>query len=424
MIGSLLDKEPRDLKIRDLAAAAHQGTANILASMGRNHEAETEIRAAIALADGTLALSPETLEAQGRSLDAHYALEMLRRDAHPAEIEMDARKQLPLAIKLAKAHPDDAGVQDTLSEYYAMLGSTMNRQNRLEESLVYYRKAAEVREASYRKNPHNTKFQRSLMIGYGHIGDTLGNPFTGCLGDYRGALDYYDKAARIAEDMSSADPSDKRAVFDLGMIWTRIGASRQAAGDPKGSNQALDRAIAQFEPLVQASPDNASDARGLAIAYEYRGRNQWLLGDRSSAMIWYRKSLAIADKVIAIHPTDVGGRSQRVAANGPISVLLAMEGDRANAARIAQETVSEAHDNLSSGGTLVSEARAWFWYGQTYETLRDDQTAAAGYEKAVEAWKRTGPALTGAFVVGDAGRPEESRALPGEVWAAVVLQPS
>jgi tetratricopeptide (TPR) repeat protein len=302
-----------------------------------------------------------------------------------------------LAVKLAAAHPGDLGAQDTLSQYYAMIGTTVNRQNRLQESLLYYRKAAEVREAIYRKNPRNTKYQRSLMIGYGHIGDVLGNPFTGCLGDYRGALEYYQKAERIAEDMSRADPSDKRAGFDMGMIWTRIGAARQAAGDLKQSNQALDRAIAQFEPVLKSSPGNANYARGIAIAYEYRARNLWLLGNRTAAIAWYRKSLTIADKLIAGRPADTAAHAQRCAAKGPISSLLALAGDREGAVQAAREAVAEAEANLSHGGTLPSVARAWFWCAQTYETLHDSKTAAAGYAKSLEAWKKTGPGLTGPF---------------------------
>jgi tetratricopeptide (TPR) repeat protein len=300
-------------------------------------------------------------------------------------------------MKLASAHPDDPVAQDTLSQFYAMIGTTVNRQNRLQESLVYYRKAAEVRESIYRRNPRNTKYQRSLMIGYGHVGDVLGNPFTGCLGDYRGALDYYQKAARIAEDMNHADPSDKRAGFDMGMIWTRIGATREAAGDPKHSNEALDRAIAQFEPVLKSSPGNANYSRGIAIAYEYRGRNMWLLGDRALAMTWYRKSLAIADRLIADRPTDTAAHSQRVAVKGPISNLLAMAGDRAGAIQAARDAVAEAEENHPQGGTLQSVARAWFWYGQTFETLKEFRTAAFGYTQSAEAWRKTGPGLSGTF---------------------------
>jgi serine/threonine protein kinase len=392
-----LQAEPDDLKVRDLAVDAHVGVGNVLQSMGRYPDAEKETRTAIAIADSTLARNPERIESQNGSLDAHFALDMLRYSAHPEEVEKDARQQLPLATKLAGAHPDDLGAQDTLSQYLAIIGMTTNRQNRMIEALGFYRQAAEVREAINRKNPRNTKFQRSLIIGYGHVGDMLGNPFTGCLGDYAGALDYYQKAERIAEDMSLTDPSDKRAAFDMGMIWTRIGATRQASGDPKHASEALDRAIAQFEPLVKSTPGNSTYVHGIAIAYEYRGRNMWLLGDFASALTWYRKSLALSDRLIAERPNDGSARLQRVADNGPISTLLALSGDREGAIKTAQETVKEAEENRVHGGTAPSVARAWFAYAQTFEALKDCKTAMAGYAKSEETWKKTGAVLTGPF---------------------------
>ncbi len=405
VIDGLLGLNPDDVKIRDLAEVAHEGAGNILAAMGREKEAEAQVRSAISLADTTLARNPDRGLSQDRSLNAHFALEMLRYVLAPQEVERDARAQLPMALKMASSHPDDPAAQDMLSQYYAMIGTSLNREGRQQESLVYFRKSAEVREAIYLKNPRNTKFQRSLMIGYGHVGDVLGNPFTGCLGDYAGALVYYQKAEQIAEDMRRADPSDNRAGYDMGMIWTRIGATRQAAGDLKLSNQALDQAIAQFEPVLKTSPGNATYAHGVAIAYEYRGRNLWLLGDRAAALACYRKSLEIADRLIAKRASDINSRAQRVADKAQMSNLLALSGDRAGAIRLGDEAVAEVQENLSRGGTVQNVARTLFWYAQTLEILNEFQAAAAAYTKSFEAWKST-PVLTGPYAeqMREAGR--------------------
>lgn len=399
LIKDLAARYPEDLKIRDLAAVAHQGAGTVLESMGRNKEAVAEDRAAIALADSTLAITPDRTESQERSLDAHFALAMIRYVTDPEGTQQDVRKQLPLARKMADAHPDDLGMQETLSEYYAMSGTTANRLNRLQESLDYYRRAAEVREAIYRRNPRNTKYQRSLMIGYGHVGDVLGSPFTGCLGDYRGALEYYRKAESIAEEMNRADPSDHRARFDMGMIWTRIGATQRANGDLRSSNWSLQLAISYFDPIVGSSPGNATYARGIALTYEYLGRNAWDLGDRASAMAWYRKSQSIADKLLAHESTDPNALVQRVAVLGPIASLLALSGDRSGAIRTANQAITEAQDNLARGGTAHSVAMAWLWYARTHEALNDCKAAASAYQKSVEAWRKTASGLTGTFAV-------------------------
>ena len=387
VINGLLAAHPDDVRVQSLASVAHLGTASVLTPLGKNPEAEKEYRTAIDLADRALATNPDDPDLQFQSLDAHYAFAMSMYTPHPDLAEEGARKQLPVALKLAAAFPKDLEKQNKLSEIYSLLGTTANRYSRLSEALGYYRKAAEVREASYRANPRNTRLQRSLMIGYGHVGDMLGSPFTGCLGDYPGALEYYQKAANIAEDMRRADPSDKRATFDVGMILARIGATRQAGGEIRRSTQDLDRAIAQFEPLMAASPANATYAYGAAIAYEYRGRNAWLLGDRVSAMAWYRKSLALSAKLLSGRTTDVSARVQKMADEGPIATLLALSGERAAAAKMADDLVKEAGE-MKDARRDLHLAYAWSWYAQTYEALHDPVKAAEGYEKSAETWKQ------------------------------------
>jgi serine/threonine protein kinase len=386
VIHRLLDAAPRDLRVLNLASVAHEGAGNVLIPLGQHGEAHEEYRRAIELADRALALDPDDANLQYQSLDAHYALDMSLYSPQPAVAEQDANHQLPLALKLASAHPDDLEKVNKLSEFYALLGTTAGRQNRLREALDRFRKAAEVREAIYQKNPRNTRIQRSLMIGYGHVGDVLGSPFTGCLGDYRGALEYYGKAAAIAEEMRGADPSDRRAGFDVAMIWTRIGATTQASGDARQSNLELDRAIAQFESLMAASPGNASYAYGAALAYEYRGRNLWLLGDRISALSWYRKSLSLVNRQLAARTVDPTARAQQMADEGPIATLLALSGERTAAMRMVEELVKDA-DSTEDRRNDLHLAQAWDWYGQTYEALHDDEKAAAGYSKSAEAWK-------------------------------------
>jgi eukaryotic-like serine/threonine-protein kinase len=395
IIQSLLADDPDNVRVQLLASAAHQGSGNVLVSLGRGADAKTEYVAAIGLADQALAQSPQDPDLQYQSLDSHYALDMYIYASQPVEAGKDARQELPVAERLAAANPGDLDKQNKLSEFYALIGTSLSRSNRMEEALSYYRKAANVREVIYQQHPRNTKIQRNLMIGYGHIGDILGNPFTGCIGDYPGALKYYQKAAGIAADMKRADPSDQRAGSDMGMIWTRMGATRQAAGDLKRSNEDLDRAIAQFESLIAKSPGNTTYSRGVAIAYEFRGRNMWLLGDRGAAMVWYRKSLDLTNHLIAVRGADVSATVQQMADEGPIAVLLSLAGDRAAAIKMADKMLKEAQD-LKDVRRDLHVAQSWGWYAQTHEALHDFETAATAYENAADTWK---------VVLGDATNP-------------------
>jgi serine/threonine protein kinase len=387
VIGSLLADDPDDPKLQVLASQAHEGAATILSSQGHDSEAEIEYRQSVALADKALSRSPGDADLQNQALDAHYAFNMHRYTLQPEETQQDVLRLLPVAEKLAAAHPNDLDRQNALSEVYSLLGTAANRLGRINDALGYYRKAVVVREAIYQRNPRSTKIQRNLMIVYGHVGDMLGSPFTGCIGDYRGALQYYQKAATIAEDMRRTDPSDKRAAFDVGMIWTRIGASRQFTGDALHSNADLDHAIAQFEPLLAGSPGNATYARATAMAYEYRGIGTSLLGNRAAALIWYRKSLALTEGLLKSRAADNLARVQKIAVEGPMSNLLALDGNRVDAVRIADRMLQDI-DQLKDPRRDIHVARGWWWYAQTYEAIHDSAAAAAAYEKSVEAWRK------------------------------------
>jgi len=355
--------------------------------MGRASDAESEYRAAIGIVDQAAQANAGDPDLQLQSLNAHYALGMLLYSARADEVAQDLQQHLPAMEKLAASRPEHMETQLSFSEYYSLLGTVLNRQNRLTEAIGWFRKAAQVREAVVAKNPRNIKVQRSLMLAYAHIGDGLGNPFTGCLGDYAGALVYYEKTAEIAEALRQADPSDKRALFDTAMIRTRIGATRLAAGDLVRSGAELDRAIAMFEPLIASTPTSAAYRRGLAIAYEFRGRNYWLQGDRATAMAVYRKSLALASKLLEAKLGDPTAMLQQIATEGPISTLLALSGDRESAAKMAEKMIGETEQLPTGARRELHLAQSWNWYAQTYEALGDYGRAADAFEKSARIWK-------------------------------------
>ena len=382
IINGLPQPSRGSIKVMSLECAAHQGLAAVLGARGRSGDARSEDRLAIALADRALAQSPDNLELQYQSLDAHYALGMLSYTASPEETDADARRELPIAERLAAAGPANLEIQSKLSDYYSLLGTTASRLSGYKTSLVYYKKSVDVREAIYRQRPRDPSVQRNLMIAYGHVGDMLGNPFIGCMGEYSEGLVYYQKAADIADEMHRADPSDKRASSDVGMIWARIGAARHGAGDLRGSNQALDRSIAQFEPMIAASPGNAGYARGIDVAYEYRARNAWLLGDREAAIVWYRKAVTMANRLVTANPHDPVALVEEASSKGPLGALLALTGDRAGAVKMLDEAVKAAGQLKA-----INVARAMMWKGEGYQALRDYETAAQAYEESLQCWK-------------------------------------
>jgi serine/threonine protein kinase len=384
LIASQLVKAPNSARLLDLVAQAHQARGRVLEYLNRIQEADNEYRQALSAAELLFATDKNDSLYQLRLLDAHHHFDWLWHRQRPRETEEDARKMLPLAEKLAAAQPGNFQVQLALANFYSMLGASVSGNGVETGRLNYYQKAVAVRERIYRDHPHNPLVQRDLMIAYGHVADTLGNPFLGSLGDYRGALAYYRKAAAIAAEMSEADPLDRRARYDVGVVWTRIAAALDASGDARQASLVLDRSLAQLEPLLRVNPDNIEYTHALMLAWEYRGKEATELDDARAALTWYRRSLDLAVRALAAQPGDATARAGRVAVEGPIAVLLSLKGDQAAAIEMADQSVRDA-GGLSPAWT----ARAWSWRGQVYDNLQDWRTAASDYEHSLGVWKAT-----------------------------------
>jgi hypothetical protein len=66
------------------------------------------------------------------------------------------------------------------------------------------------------------------------------------LGGYRGVIEWYRKAAVIAQKMTAADPFNLLARDDVGMVWTRIATSQTEAGEYREALESFQRA----EPIM------------------------------------------------------------------------------------------------------------------------------------------------------------------------------
>jgi hypothetical protein len=89
----------------------------------------------------------------------------------------------------------------------------------------------------------------------------------------------------------------------------------------------------------------------------------------------------LSAKLLSGRTTDVSARVQKMADEGPIATLLALSGERAAAAKMADDLVKEAGE-MKDARRDLHLAYAWSWYAQTYEALHDPVKAAEGYEKS------------------------------------------
>lgn len=261
-----------------------------------------------------------------------------------AVAEHAARRAMELTERLVALEPANRDHRDGLATAYNVLGSVHIVTGRLDDAAASFRRAVETRESLVRDEPMNVELRRTLMVSYGNLGDVLGYRLGESLGDRSGAADAFLKAAGMAEATRQADPSDRRAMFDVVNAKLRLGSV--LAGEPTRLADAL-RELEDANRLnTELLAEEPASARyGYVALVLHRRLGETLIAMRRDALgaeslEWVR---AAAPRLLD-GPNGPNARLQLVMASLRLAALRAREaGGRARALAdfVAQELASK-----------------------------------------------------------------------------------
>ena len=189
----------------------------------------------------------------------------------------------------------------------------------------------------------------SIVMGYRHVGDTLGGSLFNGLRDLAGARDYYRKATAIGEEIYNADLSDSTAKFDLAAALGRLGMVDVPAPQIGESLAALQRSASMLESLGASDPKNRGRRLMLALMLEYEGHRLRSLGQYQEAITSYRRSMTLANEILTSAPSDLPALPQFLAAGRGMATAMAMAGNRTGALKQAAATIARAESGLEAG---------------------------------------------------------------------------
>ena len=185
-------------------------------------------------------------------------------------------------------------------------GSTPARQ-------LVVKRALEYLDGLSQERGNDAALSRELANAYGRVGEVQGLPLYPSLGDRTGALASYRKSLAILERLAAADPSNAGIGTELAGCYLNIALILQHNGDLSGTAEDLRKAVRLTERLAVAHPADAQVRDKLALAYSQTGDvlgnyNESNLGDAKGAVEYFRKSVAIREKLVAENPADRDGR--------------------------------------------------------------------------------------------------------------------
>jgi len=375
----------------------HRG--DVLTELGRVQESLTQLHNALA----QLA-KDDTTEALLIAADTYNRIGYVLTQSSPDEALAASQRETEIYLKLAAREPDNVEVLNGLVSSYSVAGGALNRRFRYEEALALYRKGLSIREKLVAQHPADVALRRDLLISYGRIGDQIGNPARGNLGDKATALENFKKARAIAESLAAADPNNNLARMDLAQILARIGMTMDNPGAERESIALLDSARQNVAASILKGKQPAPEhLRLTAWIDEARGARFAALGETQRSLDAYRISLDTASVASRISPRDFSARTQIFISSKGYALQLAHAGRRVDALRVANDAFALASAPSQSGldPTLVAiyVPRSLMYLGATYEVLarsadspvqrRADWSAAAeSYARASQEWQK------------------------------------
>ncbi len=168
------------------------------------------------------------------------------------------RTSLAVLVEAAAAAPEDAVVLDELARAYEALGDGLGRTGERGTQLEAYRKAVAIRDDLLARDPGNAKLRRSVAIGLMKLGE-------GWVEDHAAGIASFRRSIVMLEEIAAADSTNARARREVSMVQNRLGEVLIATGDYAGALDVLGRAHEIRARVAEDDPVNAQARFDLAV---------------------------------------------------------------------------------------------------------------------------------------------------------------
>ena len=350
LLDQLRHAHPDDAEALLLWFETQAHLATLLNQRGNSEGATKLLNNALPAATTLARLPSAGVDAERVRGDFYGLLAEITEKHNPTEALAYAGSYLEIYSRLAARYPDRADFINEQSSGYALVGHELHvSRGDSRAALENFLRCVALREGLVKTHPNDVVYKRSLMIGYGHVGDILGSPIAYNLGDSAGARGYYRKAVAIGREVYDADPRDSTAKYDLAASLERLGMVDVPASELAESLSELRQSRSMLEELATENPDNLPRKRMLALVDEYCGHRLRSLGRYDEAIQNYRRSVALSDSILTADPSDRPALSQAVAASRGMATAMAMAGNRSSALRQAHATIARAEAGVGVG---------------------------------------------------------------------------
>ena len=190
---------------------------------------------------------------------------------------------------------------ERLSDVQGASGDLAAADTSLRAAVAQYRALAEA-------HPADTDHQLRYAVGLIKQGDLAGNPNFTHLDKPAEALQTYQTARPLLEQIHRQDSSHTRASRLQGLIYERIGTMYEVQDSLGAALQAYRRSLALREAFARDHPNHVDGLRDLAIAYEKMADMHLHQGNPVEALAQYERAHAIFEQLLTADPQNVNAQ--------------------------------------------------------------------------------------------------------------------
>ncbi len=305
----------------------------------------------------------------------------------------DASEALRLYGEIEASGTATPAMLQSLATADEAVGMAEGKMGRLQDALRYYREGTRQMETLAAAEPHNASLRRDLMLAFGHVADVSGNPNLENLGDRRGALQAYRRAAEIGKELYEADPANEQAGADYGIVLSRV-ATAMDNGDLKAKAAAYRESLRVLNNVARISPSNLSLQLYLAYGNQQLGDTLRMSGDLAAAEKAYLETVTVAES--AKKSGQIGFLTLVVVSNLRLAQNSVARAHRPQALEFAQHAFEASTDLPRGVVSPFTAPRGFGAMGLTYAALarsplrrtNDREKAVVWLQKSLDGWHK------------------------------------
>ncbi|CAN5639750.1 hypothetical protein BH20ACI4_BH20ACI4_27250 [soil metagenome] len=177
-------------------------------------------------------------------------------------------------------------------------GATEARETLLKDAAVYLDRLAQ-------DSQNDPALQKDLVNAYFRLGDILGAPHDNAnTGDTAAALENYQKAQKIAEQLLSNTPDDWEITGKLRAIHTKTGETFQRMGNAEETKNHFLAAVNLSEKIAAHEPESPKQLSALGQSYILYGETLPLGTGENESVTVSSKGFPHLEKALKIAPDD------------------------------------------------------------------------------------------------------------------------